>query len=106
MELAAAMTEVLLTRRRAREIAGISRPTEQRWLRDPSLNPSWPRPLPPVVQNGLTHYLASEIQGYIEARVAARDAAQASAGNGSKELKRLRRSVGRPKPRRNPGSLR
>jgi hypothetical protein len=69
-------------------MADVSRATEARWLANPSLNPMWPRPVPPLVPGGVSPYVLEEIEAYIEARIAARDAAHADAaqarpGNGA-----------------------
>ena len=74
--------KTLISRAKARRAAGISRATESRWLAHPEQNPLWPRPVPPVVPGATSPYVAEEVRSYIEARIAARDAAQAQAEPG------------------------
>jgi predicted DNA-binding transcriptional regulator AlpA len=61
--------QTLITRREGRHRAGdISRTTEHRLLKS---DPDWPRPV--RITRGLTGYVASELDRFIEKRVAARD---------------------------------
>jgi predicted DNA-binding transcriptional regulator AlpA len=67
------MKGTLLARTEARSRAAISRATEARLLRTPGSD--WPRPVPPIEGGKLSPYIESEIDAWIERRIAARDAA-------------------------------
>jgi hypothetical protein len=65
----------LITRRRARNRRHLKGDRTQVVAKS-SLNPLWPRPVPPVLPDagGASPYVAEEIRAYVEARIAARDA--------------------------------